>query len=88
MATAVNLLAAALVYCFILCCALSGILQVLAWSRHAQEGAPVTLRALREPDGYFDSIGVRQVLLSRRLLLVGGVAYLTYGVLIVLATVF
>lgn len=85
MNTALAVLSTALVLCFVMCCVLSGVLQVLAWSRHAREGAPVSLRALWQPEGYFDEIGLRQILLARRLLAVGGVAYLSYGLLIVVA---
>jgi hypothetical protein len=85
--TALDLLAMAFVFSFILCCLVSGILQILAWTRHARQGVPVTLRALWRPDEYFDAIGLRQIMLARRLLTVGGVAYLSYGVLILLATV-
>jgi hypothetical protein len=83
----VHILATALVLSFFLCCVVSGILQVLAWSRHARQGAPVSLRALWRPEGYFDPVGLRQILLARRLLTVGAVAYLSYGVLVVVGNV-
>jgi hypothetical protein len=79
------LLSNALVYSFIICCVVSAALQILAWSRHAKEGVPVTVRALWQPEGYFDEIGMHQIRLARRLLTVGGVAYLGYGA-ILLAT--
>jgi hypothetical protein len=80
-------LATWLVLTFVICCVLSAVLQILAWSRHAKEGAPVSLRALWRPEGHFDAIGVRQIQLARRLLLIGGVAYLSFGALNVAAAV-
>ena len=88
MSTAMQILSTALLLSFVMCCVVSGILQVFAWSRHAREGAPVSLRALREPEQYFDPVGTRQVQLARRLLTVGGAAYLTYGFLILASTFF
>jgi hypothetical protein len=76
------LLSTALVFSFVICCVVSAALQIIAWSRHALEGVPVTLKALWKPEGYFDEIGLHQIRLARRLLTVGGVAYLTYGMLI------
>lgn len=87
MSAAIHVLAVALVLSFVLSCVFSGILQVLAWSRHAREGVPVSFRALRNPEAYFDEIGTRQILLARRLLSVGAVAYLTYGLLMVVTNV-
>jgi len=72
---------------FVICCVVSAALQIVAWSRHARRGAPVSLRALWKPEGHFDEIGLRQIRLARLLLLVGGVAYLTYGAVNVAATV-
>lgn len=82
MQTLLQLLAGSLVAAFVLCCLVSGILQVLAWARHARRGAPVSLRALWRPEGYFDAVGLRQILLARRLLTIGAVAYLSYGLLV------
>lgn len=87
MDTVYPLLGTALLLSFVICCVASGLLQVSAWFRHTKEGAPVTIRALKDPEPYFDEIGVRQIRLARQLLLVGGVAYLSYGVLIVVASV-
>ncbi|MEX0912043.1 MAG: hypothetical protein WD737_11575 [Gemmatimonadota bacterium] len=81
------ILANALVLSFITCCLVSAVLQILAWSRHAREGAPVTIRALWRPEGHFDEIGLRQIHLARRLLTLGGLAYLGYGALILFASV-
>lgn len=83
-----QVVASTLVTSFVLCCVVSGLLQVIAWSRHTREGVPVSLRALWRPEAYFDPIGQRQILLARRLLTVGAVAYLSYGVLLVLSSVF
>lgn len=77
------LISTALVFSFIICCVVSAALQIMAWSRHSLEGMPVTVRALWKPEGYFDEIGLHQIRLARRLLTVGGVAYLTYGGLII-----
>jgi hypothetical protein len=85
--TLLDVIAAALVFSFVFCCIVSGILQILAWSRHSLEGAPVSLRALWRPEGYFDGIGLRQIALARRLLTIGAVAYLSYGVLLVASSV-
>lgn len=87
MSAVLELLSTALLLSFVLCCVVSGVLQVFAWSRHSREGAPVSLRALVEPGRYFDEIGCRQMQVARRLLTVGGVAYLSYGVLLIAITV-
>lgn len=83
MATLVEILATALLFSFIICCVASAVLQVMAWSRHAREGVNVSVRALWRPEGYFDEIGLRQMRLARRLLALGGWAYLTYGLFLV-----
>lgn len=85
--TLLNVLASSFVFAFVLCCIVSGILQVLAWTRHTRAGAPVTLRALWRPAEYFDEVGLRQITLARRLLTVGGIAYLSYGAMVLAATV-
>ena len=82
MADVVGVLASALLLSFVLSCVFSGVLQVFAWSRHAREGVVPSLRALWRPDGYLDPIGVRQIRIARSLLIVGVVAYLSYGILI------
>src|SRR5690554_5057195 len=83
----VALLGSTLVYSFVLCCVVSAALQVLAWSRHAREGAPRSLRALWRPEGFFDPIGLRQMRIARTLLLVGGFMYVMYGGLVVAVNV-
>ena len=82
-----DFLVTAFVLSFVVCCVVSGILQLLAWTRHARAGAGVSMRALWKPEEYFDPVGLRQITLARRLLTIGGVAYLSYGVLMVVATV-
>lgn len=71
---------------FVACCVASFALQLLAWVRHVRPGAPVELRALWKPEGYFDGTGLFQMRLARSLLVVGAVAYLSYGLLILLAS--
>jgi hypothetical protein len=85
--TVFEVVATSMLFAFVICCVVSAALQIIAWSRHAREGAPVSLRALWKPEGHFDEIGIRQIQLARRLLLVGGVAYLTFGALNVAMTV-
>jgi hypothetical protein len=82
-----SLLATTLVFSFVICCLVSALLQVVAWTRHARDGVPVSLRALWRPEGYFDEIGLHQIRLARRLLTIGGVAYLSYGFLVVVTTI-
>ena len=79
MSPLMTVVSTALLLSFVFCCVVSGFLQVIAWTRHARAGSAPSLRALRSPEEHFDAIGIRQILLARRLLLVGGAAYLTYG---------
>lgn len=83
----IDLLGGALVFAFVVCCVASAVLQIIAWSRHARAGVPVSLRALWRPEGHFDEVGLRRIHLARRLLMAGGFAYLTYGALLLAATV-
>lgn len=83
METFVEILSTALLLSFVICCAASGFLQIRAWGKHARPDVPVSLRALRQPEQFFDPIGFRQMILAKRLLTIGGVAYVTYGLLIV-----
>jgi hypothetical protein len=85
-ATVFEIISTAMLYAFVMCCVLSALLQIIAWSRHAREGVPVSLRALWKPEGHFDEIGIRQIQLARRLLLVGGVAYVSFGAMTVAAS--
>jgi len=83
MSTAFEIIATALLFSFIICCVVSAALQVMAWSRHSLEGVNVSVRALWRPEGYFDTVGLQQMRLARRLLTIGGWAYLTYGLMLV-----
>jgi hypothetical protein len=85
MADVVNVLASALLLSFVVSCVSSGVLQVIAWSRHAREGVVPSLRALWRPDGHLDPVGVRQIRVARSLLILGIVAYLSYGILLAVA---
>ena len=71
---------------FIGCCVGSALLQVVAWTRHAREGAQVSPGALWKPEGHFDDVGLFQMRLAKRALIIGGVAYLSYGVLMLAAS--
>lgn len=87
MSTPLALISTTLLFSFIICCVVSAALQIFAWSRHALEGVPVSVRALWRPEGYFDEIGLHQMRLARRLLAFGGWAYLTYGLILVVSSV-
>jgi hypothetical protein len=77
----------ALVLAFMMCCLVSAVLQILAWTRHSLEGVPITVKALWAPEGYFDDVGLQQIRLARRMLKIGGMAYLAYGALIIMSNV-
>ena len=77
----------ALLLSFIICCVVSAALQVMAWSRHAKGGVPITVKALWRPDGFFDEVGMHQIRIARRLLTIGILAYIAYGSTIVIASV-
>jgi len=74
-----------LFFSFIACCVSSALLQLRAWTRHKLEGVPVNLGSLWKPEGSFDAIGLHQMRIARRALVIGGVIYLSYGLLIVVA---
>jgi hypothetical protein len=74
-----------LFFSFIACCVASALLQLVAWTRHKREGVPVKPGALWKPEGSFDPIGLYQMRIARRALIVGAVSYLSYAVLIVVA---
>lgn len=82
----VPLLAATLFLSFVVCCVGSALLQLLAWWKHSNEGSAVHMRALWKPEGHFDEVGLMQMRLARRLILIGAVAYLSYGVLVFAAS--
>jgi hypothetical protein len=65
----------------------STFLQLVAWTRHARPGAAVSPMAVWKPAGHFDEVGLRQMLLARRLLIIGLAGYLSVGVLAVVARV-
>jgi len=64
------------------CCVASALLQIIAWGRHKRPETAVSLRALWNPEGYFDAVGLHQIRLARRLLMVGAAAYLLFGALL------
>ena len=74
-----------LFFSFIACCVASALLQVLAWTRHKREGVPVNPGALWKPEGSFDPIGLYQMKIAKRALIIGGVMYLSYGLLMIVA---
>ena len=82
----VQLFASGLLLAFVACCVASAALQIVAWSRHRREGAPVSFSAVWKPEGYFDSTGLYQMRLAKSLLIVAGVAYLSYGLVLVVAS--
>lgn len=82
-----EILANALIFSFVICCVVSAALQIIAWSRHAREGTGVSIRAFWKPEGHFDEVGLRQIQTARRLLTIGGCAYLAYGGLLVAMTI-
>jgi hypothetical protein len=65
----------------------STLLQLIAWTRHAREGVSVSPMAVWRPAGHFDEVGLRQMLLARRLLVMGLAGYLSVGVLFVASRV-
>gem|GEM_PF-1066000 len=86
MITFLDTFARLLPFSFVACCVASALLQVIAWTRHKQEGAPVNLAAVWKPEGSFDAIGLFQMRLARRALIIGGVLYLSYAVLLIVAS--
>lgn len=72
-------------FSFVACCVASALLQMIAWTRHKKEGVPINPGAVWKPEGSFDSIGLFQMRLAKRALIIGGVLYLSYGVLMVVA---
>lgn len=85
MGRVVELLGVGTMLTFIACCVASAALQFLAWTRHKREDAPIRLGALWKPEGSFDPVGMRQITLARQLLLIAGVAYVSYGVVMLVA---
>lgn len=65
----------------------STFLQLVAWTKHARPGVAVNPLAVWKPAGYFDEVGLRQMLIARRLLVMGLAGYLSAGVLALAAHV-
>jgi hypothetical protein len=84
MSKGLQVFAVALLLSFMACCVASAALQLIAHLRHSR-GGPGGLRAMWQPEGKFDEIGVFQMRLAKRLLLIGAVAYLSYGVVTMVA---
>jgi hypothetical protein len=84
---AIGVVAGMLVVASLAAATASTLLQLIAWTRHAREGVAVNPLAVWKPRDYFDGVGLRQMLLARRLLLVGAAGYLSVGVLFVVARV-
>ena len=74
-----------LFFSFIACCVASAALQILAWTRHKREGVSINPGALWKPEGFFDPIGLYQMRIAKRAIIIGGVMYLSYGVIMLLA---
>ena len=74
-----------LFFSFIACCVASALLQVIAWTRHKAEGASINPGALWKPEGHFDAVGLYQMRIAKRALIIGGVMYLSYGLLMIVA---
>jgi hypothetical protein len=72
-------------FSFVACCVASALLQVVAWTRHKREGAQVNPGAVWKPEGSFDAVGLYQMRLAKRALIIGAVLYLSYGVLMIVA---
>jgi hypothetical protein len=68
---------------FVGCCVSSALLQLIAWTRHKLEGVPIHPGALWKPEGFFDPIGLFQMRLAKRALIIGGVMYLSYALLLI-----
>lgn len=76
-----------LFFSFIACCVASALLQMLAWTRHKREGVTINPGALWKPEGHFDAVGLYQMRIAKRALIIGGVMYLSYGLLMIVAGV-
>ena len=74
-----------LFFSFIACCVASAALQVIAWTRHKQEGAPVNPGAIWKPEGFFDPVGMYQMKIARVAIVIGIVSYVSYGLLMVVS---
>jgi hypothetical protein len=72
-------------FSFVALCVASALLQVVAWTRHKKEGVPINPGAVWKPEGSFDDVGLFQMRLARRALIIGGVLYLSWGVMMLVA---
>ena len=86
MKTFLDTFARLLPFSFVACCVASALLQVVAWTRHKKEGAHVNPGAVWKPEGHFDAVGLYQMRLAKRALIIGGVLYLSYGLLMIVAS--
>ena len=77
MSTLARVILAAMLLGFFACCVASALLQLVAW-RHVRPGEGPTVRGVWKPDQYFDEVGLRQMKLARRLLIMGGVMFVSY----------
>ena len=84
MPRALQVFAMTLLLSFMGCCIASALLQLIANLRHSR-GGPGGFGAMWKPEGKFDDVGVFQMRLARRLLMVGAVAYLSYGLVTMVA---
>jgi hypothetical protein len=84
MSKGLQVFAMTLLLSFMGCCIASALLQLIAHLRHSRGGGG-GFGAMWKPEGKFDDVGVFQMRLARRLLLVGAVAYLSYGLVTMVA---
>jgi hypothetical protein len=70
-------------FSFVACCVASALLQVIAWTRHKKEGVAINPAAVWKPEGYFDAVGLFQMRLAKRALVIGAVLYLSWGVMMI-----
>ena len=73
-------------FSFVALCVASALLQVVAWTRHKKEGVPINPGAVWKPEGSFDDVGLFQMRLAKRALIIGGVLYLSWGVMMLVAS--
>ena len=83
MITFLDTFARLLPFSFVACCVASALLQVIAWTRHKKEGVPINPGAVWKPEGSFAAIGLHQMRIAKRALIIGGVMYLSYGLLMI-----
>ena len=86
MITFLDTFARLLPFSFVACCVASALLQLVAWTRHKKEGVPINPGAVWKPEGSFDDIGLFQMRLAKRVLIIGIVLWLSYGVLMIVTS--